>query len=102
MEPPRGNKPPLYYVSFIYVFEIYVWANTMLPPIDYCDGKTDAGKKRGNKNILRLMLCYMFDVIVGVCNVYYSNKIKHSLVQVLLYLFVVYRASFMPMFCENG
>ena len=25
---------------------------------------------------------------------YYSNKIKHNLVQVLLYLFVVYRASF--------
>ena len=25
---------------------------------------------------------------------YYSNKIKHNLVQVLLYLFVVYGASF--------
>ena len=36
----------------------------MLPPIDYSDGKTDAGKKRGK--YLHLMLCYMFDVIV-VC-----------------------------------
>ena len=31
---------------------------------------------------------------------YYSNKIEYILVQVLLYLFVVYRASFT--FCENG
>ena len=23
------------------------WTNAMLPPIDYSDGKTDAGKKRG-------------------------------------------------------
>ena len=30
----------------------------------------------------------------------YSNKIKHNLVQVLLFLFVVYRASFT--FCKNG
>ena len=31
---------------------------------------------------------------------YYSNKIKYNLVQVLLYLLVVYRASFT--FSENG
>ena len=41
------------------------------------------------------MLCYIFDVILVFIMFYYSNNIKHSLVQLLLYLFVVYIASFM-------
>ena len=48
-EPPWGNKSPLVLCQF-YVFEICFWrTNTTLPPIDYSDEKTDAGKKRGKK-----------------------------------------------------
>ena len=48
MEPPCGNKPLV--LRQFYVFEICVWwTNTMLPPIDYSDEKTDAGKKRGKE-----------------------------------------------------
>ena len=47
MEPRGVTSPLIFYLQF-YVFEICIlWKNTMLPPIDYCDGKTDAGKKRG-------------------------------------------------------
>ena len=67
----------------------------MLPSIVYSDRKTDAGKKNAVNKY------FAFNALLHVwCNkcvfimFYYSNKIKYSLVQVLLYLCVVYRASF--------
>ena len=73
----------------------------MLPPIDYSDGKIRRWPKNAVNKYLHLMLCYMVGVIGVYVFVmfYYSSKINHSLVQLLLYLLVVYRASFV--FCEN-
>ena len=97
---PWGNKPPLYYVSFTCLWSVSGGR------IQCCHLLTTLTEKQTlAKNALSKY--FAFNALLHVwCNscafvmFYYSNKINHNLVQVLLYLFVVYRASFT--FNENG
>ena len=91
---PRGVtiSPPMYYVSFTCLKSMSGGR------IQWCHLLTEKQTlaKKVNKYLALNALLHIY-VWCNRCvfiMFYYSNKIKHSLVQVLLYLCVVYRASF--------